>query len=542
MSIGRRVVLGCCRWSTACVLVLVRATPVALIIFAFLLPANAQFWGNSWGGRQQQPQQPNNPYAQQPYNPYGGFGGDRQRGYGGYRQGGPSSLRQREQHRERPRDAEKEQPLDYSHAPPAAPRKDATVKIVVVGDANADWLAYGLEETFSEKTDIGIVRKHRTDSGLIRYDQRRDSEWPQVVREIIAAEKPQLVVIMIGNNDRQTIREKAPPPAPANPQPATKPDQAGPATPSDSERQPVEQPHPHLTPVQARQAANAPWEFQSEKWELAYTNRIDATIAALKSAGVPVLWVGLPSQRDTNASADSAYLNEFYRSQAEKAGIVYVDIWDGFVDEEGKFSPQGPDYLGQTRRLRTSDGVYFTKFGARKLAFYVEREIERIVGNKSVPVALPVPVGSDPQPPNAKAGVPAQRPAAGPVVPLTETRIAPQELIGGPAAATGASVTLTKGEPLAAPSGRADDFSWPRGTVNVEPAAVEPAAPDTAAADAGTKTAKPAQRKSALDAYAAQTGREQKPAQRRARPRLNPTPTPLAYERPNVSFSGSSGW
>ena len=128
-----------------------------------------------------------------------------------------------------------------------------------------------------------------------------------------------------------------------------------------------------------RQAANAPWEFQSEKWELAYTNRVDATIAALKSAGVPVLWVGLPSQRDTNASADSAYLNEFYRSQAEKAGIVYVDIWDGFVDEEGKFSPQGPDHLGQTRRLRTSDGVYFTKFGARKLAFYAEREIERIV-------------------------------------------------------------------------------------------------------------------------------------------------------------------
>ena len=28
---------------------------------------------------------------------------------------------------------------DYSRAPPAAPRKDATVKIVVMGDANADW-------------------------------------------------------------------------------------------------------------------------------------------------------------------------------------------------------------------------------------------------------------------------------------------------------------------------------------------------------------------------------------------------------------------
>jgi hypothetical protein len=66
--------------------VLIQAAPVVLIIFALLLPANAQFWGNSWGGRQQQPQQPYNPYAQQPYNPYGGFGGDRQWGYGGYGQ------------------------------------------------------------------------------------------------------------------------------------------------------------------------------------------------------------------------------------------------------------------------------------------------------------------------------------------------------------------------------------------------------------------------------------------------------------------------
>jgi hypothetical protein len=69
---------------------------------------------------------------------------------------------------------------------------------------------------------------------------------------------------------------------------------------------------------------------------------------------------------------------------------------------------------------------------------------------------------------------------------------------------------------LSAPSGRADDFGWPRGVVNVEQAVVEPAAPDTAAADAGAKSAKAAQRKSAMDAYAAQTGREQKPAIRRS--------------------------
>src|SRR5262245_47848202 len=86
-------------------LLIVRAATAAVLSFALLLPANAQFWGNSWGGRQLQPQQRYNPYAQQPYNPYGGFGGDRQWGYGGYPQRERSSSPRQ---RERPREVEKE--------------------------------------------------------------------------------------------------------------------------------------------------------------------------------------------------------------------------------------------------------------------------------------------------------------------------------------------------------------------------------------------------------------------------------------------------
>src|SRR4029453_5817263 len=394
-----------------------------------LLPAQAQFWGD-WGGRPQRQQQYNNNWG-------GGGGGWNDRRYDDRRYYDP--YRQ-----------EREAPVDYSRAPaPSQKKPEATTPIVVMGDANADWLAYGLEEAFSENPEVGIVRKHRTDSGLIRYDQRRDLEWPQVAREIIAAEKPKFIVMMIGNNDRQTIREKAPPAPPAPPrgaaapkggapqaaQPAQSAVPQGPPAPPDPEQQPPEpaqaaEQHPNITPGHARQASRGPWEFRSEKWELAYIKRIDATIAALKSAGVPVLWVGLASQRGTKSSQDSAYLNELYRSRAEKAGIVYVDIWDGFVDEAGRYSPQGPDFEGQIRRLRTGDGVYFTKFGARKLAHYVEREIQRITGNKGLPVALPMPVDPGPQEP-AKPGAPAQRPSAGPVVPLTVSRVAPEELLGG---------------------------------------------------------------------------------------------------------------
>src|SRR5262249_21273690 len=152
-----------------------------------------------------------------------------------------------------------------------------------------------------------------------------------------------------------------------------------------------------------------------------------------------------------------------------------------FVDEGGRFSPQGPDYEGQIRRLRTNDGVYFTKFGARKLAHYVEREIQRSITNRGLPVALPMPEESGPLAPGAKPGSPAQRPTVGRVVPLTAAKAAPEELIGGgrapPRPATGdatATRVLTKGEPIGATSGRADDFAWPRGSAPV----IEPLTPE----------------------------------------------------------------
>ena len=404
---------------------------------ALLAPAEAQFW--DWG----------RPQRIQRYNPFREWLG----GFPRYRD------QDREGGGERERTWDRDTGGDSAHAPaPAQKRSEATIPIVVLGDANADWLAYGLEDAFSEKPEINVVRKHRTDSGLIRYDPRREADWAQAAREIIAAEKPKFIIMMIGNNDRQTIREKAPPPPPrGTPKSDTQPAQsatARPLAPPDPEQ------HSQVTADQSHPVDYGPWEFHSKKWELAYAKRIDATIAVLKSAGVPVIWVGLPSQRNTKSSQDSSYLNELYRSRAEKAGIVYADIWDGFVDESGGYSPQGPDYEGQIRRLRSGDGVYFTKFGARKLAHYVEREIQRI--NKGMPVALPMSVKQQPQ--AAKPGRPAERPLAGPVVPLTPAPVEQDELLGGPRATLApsgdetAKRVLTKGASLAAPSGRADDF------------------------------------------------------------------------------------
>src|SRR3979490_1356783 len=195
-----------------------RSAAAVSLILLLLVPASAQYWGDSWGdswgGRQQRREE---------YHPFnGGSWGDQQWERDSIPRERPPFSRERE--REVPRSREPVIP-DYSSAPrPSQKRLDATTSIMVMGDANADWLAYGLEDALSEKPEFGVVRKHRTESGLIHYGGRGDSEWPQVVREIIAAEKPKFVVMMIGNNDHQQIREKAPAVKPgvpkANAQPA----------------------------------------------------------------------------------------------------------------------------------------------------------------------------------------------------------------------------------------------------------------------------------------------------------------------------------
>jgi hypothetical protein len=79
---------------------------------------------------------------------------------------------------------------------------------------------------------------------------------------------------------------------------------------------------------------------------------------------------------------------------------------------------------------------------------------------------------SEPQAPAvaAKPSGPAARPLAGPVVPLTASVAATQELIGSSdsnATPSPKFVTrvLVNGEALSSPAGRADDFKWPRRSI-----------------------------------------------------------------------------
>ena len=249
------------------------------------------------------------------------------------------------------------------------------------------------------------------------------------------------------------------------------------------------------SPEKSARAGGGLYEFRDERWVELYAKKIEELIGILKSKGVPVLWVGLPAIRGQRGTSDMLFLDALYRDGAGKAGITYVDVWDGFVDEAGRFLQKGPDFEGQIRQLRTADGVFFTKPGARKLAHYVEREVTRLLASRSGPIAVPI----EPATPEANVapGQPAPRPLAGPVMPLVASSVGTDQLLGGPGSRPAgvdalAARTLVKGEALAAPAGRADDYAWPRREIGREQAKGD--TPVAAASPSGTVAAVPGQK------------------------------------------------
>jgi hypothetical protein len=472
------------------------ALAVAIMLLVGIVgPASAQFFNfPNFGGPPRPPPRS------------GGYGGG-----GGWFGGGDLFAPFQQQAPKRPVE-------NYSKAPPPEKRDPAIVperNVVVLGDAMADWLAYGLEDAYTEQPDMGVIRKSKTVSGLIKYQPKGDpADWAAAAKGILANEKPDAIVVMLGLDDRVAIREPAADKSDSKssdkktdkkdakgrpdgtPDAVAKPGEK----PADTELSPDDAAEndapPVIAPEKSARSPNGIYQFREERWVELYTKKIEEMIAVMKSKGVPVLWVGLPAVRGPKATSDALFLDSLYRDAAGKAGITYVDVWDGFVDEAGRFLQKGPDFEGQIRQLRSYDGVYFTKPGARKLAHYVEREITRLLAARSGPIALP----TEPATPDANAlpGQPAPRPLAGPILPLVASSVGTDQLLGGPGSRPAAvdalaARTLVKGEPLAPPAGRADDFVWPRREVGHEQAKgetpVASIAPDGTVATPGAQGA-----------------------------------------------------
>ena len=207
--------------------------------------------------------------------------------------------------------------------------EDARV-VVVVGDFLAGGLAEGLTTVFAEDPSVRIVDKSNGSSGFVRDDFYN---WPVEIGPILDETKPAVGVIMIGSNDRQQMRVEG-----------------------------------------SRESV------RSEKWTAEYAARAEAMAQSFSERSIPVVWVGLPAFKFSSMSSDMLAFNDLQRNAVETVGGSFVDIWEGFVDENGAYAATGPDINGQAVRLRASDGINFTRAGRRKIAFYAEKPLKRILG------------------------------------------------------------------------------------------------------------------------------------------------------------------
>ncbi len=274
-------------------------------------------------------------------------------------------------------------------------------KILVIGDFIADGLADGLEATFAADPDVTVARSISGSSGFVRDDHY---DWPAVIGKILDAEKPAVVVVMLGANDRQAITLK-----------------------DDS------------------------LDLRSPEWTAEYEKRVARFLKAIDERHYPLIWIGEPPFRPKGMSQDMLAINALDRAAVEKAGGKFADVWDGFVDEDGNFTQTGFDINGQTARLRGNDGINITSAGKRKLAFYAEKPLRALLGGK--------PENAPP----AAAGKPDLSKPVDRVAPVSLRDLGRDEsgvLLGGNAPYARPSPQGNRNDKPA--PGRADDFSWPR--------------------------------------------------------------------------------
>lgn len=357
--------------------------------------------------------------------------------FGGFRRRPRAEAQPRAQQRVQPRrtQARSQKPKARTKAPqvaaPAAPvvvdkLADAR-RVLIVGDFVASGIGDGLTEAFLQIPGVAIEARTNGSSGLVRQDYYNwDQELPALIDEI----KPAVVVLSLGANDRQMMS-----------------------------------------------IGGAKEKFRSEAWTAEYARRVAKLATDIRAKDVPLLWVGMPAFPTASMTADMSAFNTIYRGAVEKAGGTFIDIWDGFVDEGGKFVVTGSDINGQQVRLRGSDGISMTKAGKRKLAFYVEKDIRRLLGDAMT---------TDGQQPGGEAvsdtlvmapADPADILRTQPISLTDPTLDGGLVLLGGtaPDKASGRSPRdrmIEKGDFAEAPAGRVDDFRLDklRPAINAAPA------------------------------------------------------------------------
>ncbi|MGB3339050.1 MAG: DUF459 domain-containing protein [Devosia sp.] len=322
-----------------------------------------------------------------------------------------------------PRQTPREQQAQPAALPPAQPlveKAPNATRLAVFGDSLAIDLSRALERFYAEDPNLVVIDQGVSSSGFVRSDY---FDWDAAITEQIAADSFDLAVVIIGINDRQEISVGGETYAPL-----------------------------------------------TDQWTAAYQARLTEFLSKLRAARKPVVWVGLPPMSKTEYSAAISQISNIQRLASFSGGAEFLDIYERFLGEDGKYSSHGPDVSGQNARMRKDDGIHFSSAGADKLAFYISQTIRSFYRGGGVTIAVADPLqGTDGaamlRPPYQGLGQIRLLEVAGAVIPISRVPARAIDLV------TAASVPettppFTLEQLVTAPIGRVDAFG-----VGFDPAA-----------------------------------------------------------------------
>jgi hypothetical protein len=204
-------------------------------------------------------------------------------------------------------------------SPIRRPTPDNELRVVVVGDSLAVGLGVYLEREFRPSLSR-VSKQGRISTGLSRLDY---FDWLSAMRKIERDFRPDLVVVMIGDNDNQGL----------------------------------------MSPDGRLEVPIGTYE-----WPQGYRGRVEELTRIVVDGGSHIAWVGLPIVDQKDRWDVMRRQNEIFERVIETTpNAVYVDTWDRFATADGGYTPfYWQD--GQPELIRASDGLHFNPRGYELIA------------------------------------------------------------------------------------------------------------------------------------------------------------------------------
>jgi uncharacterized protein len=197
--------------------------------------------------------------------------------------------------------------------------KAKPVRVWVGGDSMGGELGWSLGPMLEKIAGFKSILFYKESSGICRPDFY---DWRDKVESVMRSDKPDAVVLMLGTNDIQGVWQ------------------------------------------------DGTWIAHSDPdWMRIYQKRVtDITKAALKGGARRVYWVGMPIMQKSSSNSYMKSVNKaVQQAVAGIPGAAYIDSWDLFTDEDGKFVPS----------LRLADGFHFSAEGQKLISKAVLKEIKK---------------------------------------------------------------------------------------------------------------------------------------------------------------------